>query len=364
MNDATINTGEPLTSTAMSANCSPSSTASPPSGAPTTCEGIRPHLTEEPGRSSKVDDYHDAEWGICWTTLETTSRRWLAFTVHLTQLLNTPREFRLPKWLVVLYYPNQPERKQTMKLKIIDTAHHRNGVAGSPFDVVLFKVQREQGVKVGVLFDDPGVCAVLDVTLLAAGDIAFGSNTWRGDDYEPVASPGHRPRPRKRPGGRHDRRCVHPAAHRSVRRRPASLLRRRRVHQPDRPSHGRHALDRRDRRGLSLRVCLAGKHYLAELNDQPIAGKETPMTYALACINPFLAARRRRLVAIPDGAEAAGARQACPQGADRPGDPLQRRLLRRHADVAAGRGRGHRPALRHRLQVPQLRRRAGARTTS
>ena len=43
-----------------------------------------------------------------------------------------------------------------MKLKIIDTAHHRNGVAGSPFDVVLFKVQREQGVKVGVLFDDRG----------------------------------------------------------------------------------------------------------------------------------------------------------------------------------------------------------------
>ena len=43
-----------------------------------------------------------------------------------------------------------------MKLKILDTAHHRNGVAGSPFDVVLFKVQRDPGVKVGILFDDPG----------------------------------------------------------------------------------------------------------------------------------------------------------------------------------------------------------------
>jgi hypothetical protein len=73
-----------------------------------------------------------------------------------------------------------------MKLKILDTAHHRNGVAGTPFDVVLFKVVREQGVKVGILFDDPGHCAVLDVTLLSADDIAFGSNSWRGDDFEPV----------------------------------------------------------------------------------------------------------------------------------------------------------------------------------
>jgi hypothetical protein len=72
-----------------------------------------------------------------------------------------------------------------MKLKILDTARHRNGVAGAPFDVVLFKVLREQGVKVGILFDDSGYCAVLDVTMLAAGDIAFGSNSWRGDDYEP-----------------------------------------------------------------------------------------------------------------------------------------------------------------------------------
>ena len=41
-----------------------------------------------------------------------------------------------------------------MKLKILDTAHHRNGVAGAPFDVVLFDVQREPGVKVAVLFDE------------------------------------------------------------------------------------------------------------------------------------------------------------------------------------------------------------------
>ncbi len=56
-----------------------------------------------------------------------------------------------------------------MKLKIIDHSRHRNGVAGAPFEVVLFQVQREPGCKVGILFDDPGYCAILDVALLAAG---------------------------------------------------------------------------------------------------------------------------------------------------------------------------------------------------
>jgi hypothetical protein len=72
-----------------------------------------------------------------------------------------------------------------MKLTIIDIAHHRNGVAGTPFDVVLFKERgRATPTRVGILFDDPGSCAVLDVAKLAQGDIAFGSNSWRGDDYE------------------------------------------------------------------------------------------------------------------------------------------------------------------------------------
>jgi uncharacterized protein (UPF0261 family) len=72
-----------------------------------------------------------------------------------------------------------------MKLKILHAAYHRNGVAGAGFDVALFKVTGEQGRKVAILFDTPGHCAVLDVTLLATGDIAFGSNSWRGDHFEP-----------------------------------------------------------------------------------------------------------------------------------------------------------------------------------
>ncbi len=73
-----------------------------------------------------------------------------------------------------------------MRIKTLATAHHRNGVAGAPFDVILFKEYGQgAGRKVGIVFDEPGYCAVLDIDLLAAGDIAFASNSWRGDNYEP-----------------------------------------------------------------------------------------------------------------------------------------------------------------------------------
>ncbi len=72
-----------------------------------------------------------------------------------------------------------------MKLKIIAIAHHRNGVAGMPFDVALFKERGGEGsLKVGILFEEPNHCAILDVAKLAEGDIAFGSNSWRYDNYE------------------------------------------------------------------------------------------------------------------------------------------------------------------------------------
>ena len=71
------------------------------------------------------------------------------------------------------------------KLKIISVARHRNGVAGAPFDVVLFRDYGSEGSrKVAIVFDEPTYCAVLDIAKLAAGDIAFGSNSWRGDHYE------------------------------------------------------------------------------------------------------------------------------------------------------------------------------------
>jgi hypothetical protein len=72
-----------------------------------------------------------------------------------------------------------------MKLTIIDIAHHRNGICGIPFAVVLFTDTGSEGSrKVAILFEQEGHCAVLDVDKLAQGDIAFGSNSWRGDRFE------------------------------------------------------------------------------------------------------------------------------------------------------------------------------------
>jgi hypothetical protein len=74
-----------------------------------------------------------------------------------------------------------------MKFKhIISAAHHRNGVGGAPFDVVLFKEADKGGSrKVAILLEPVSFCGVLGVDKLAAGDIAIGSNCWRGDRYEP-----------------------------------------------------------------------------------------------------------------------------------------------------------------------------------
>ena len=73
-----------------------------------------------------------------------------------------------------------------MQLRIIAIDQHRNGICGTPFDVALFEdAGPEASRKAAILFPEEGRCAVLDVAKLAAGDIAFGSNSWRGDHYEP-----------------------------------------------------------------------------------------------------------------------------------------------------------------------------------
>ena len=64
--------------------------------------------------------------------------------------------------------------------------HHRNGVAGAPFDVVLFTDHGPHGSrKLGIVFEAAYYVAVFDLAKLAAEDIAFGSNSWRGDQFEP-----------------------------------------------------------------------------------------------------------------------------------------------------------------------------------
>ena len=69
---------------------------------------------------------------------------------------------------------------------ILDISFHRNGICGAPFHVVLFDdIGDEASRKVGIVFDEPNHVAVLDVAKLADGNIIFGQNSWRGDNYEP-----------------------------------------------------------------------------------------------------------------------------------------------------------------------------------
>lgn len=72
-----------------------------------------------------------------------------------------------------------------MRIDIIEIAYHRNGICGAPFYAVLFD-DEDDSRKVAILFDHEAHCAVLDVDKLHDGDIAFGSNSWRGDRYEPA----------------------------------------------------------------------------------------------------------------------------------------------------------------------------------
>ncbi len=76
------------------------------------------------------------------------------------------------------------------RIQVRAISPHRNGVGGAPFHVVLFDEDKssdpaDRGHKVGIVFEDPWHTAVLAVERLARGDIAFGSNSWRGDEYEP-----------------------------------------------------------------------------------------------------------------------------------------------------------------------------------
>ena len=71
-----------------------------------------------------------------------------------------------------------------MKVDILQYAYHRNGIGGAPFDVVLFRALEGTNM-LAIVFEEPNHVAVLDVDKLVRGDIAFLSNSWRGDMFEP-----------------------------------------------------------------------------------------------------------------------------------------------------------------------------------
>jgi len=71
---------------------------------------------------------------------------------------------------------------QITPINVKKVAHHRNGVGGQPFWVVLFKDGKRN--MMAVAFEDqPESIAVLDTDLLAQGNIKFGENSWRHETY-------------------------------------------------------------------------------------------------------------------------------------------------------------------------------------
>lgn len=69
---------------------------------------------------------------------------------------------------------------------IESVAHHRNGVFGAPFHVVLFTATETAGPDVAIVFENEAHCAVLRLNETADGNIDFANgNSWRGDLYEP-----------------------------------------------------------------------------------------------------------------------------------------------------------------------------------
>lgn len=69
--------------------------------------------------------------------------------------------------------------------KIDKMAHHRNGVSGQSFTVVMFENAGNKAPMLAVVFDDTDKhVAVFDFNLLKQGVIEFGPNSFRGDNYE------------------------------------------------------------------------------------------------------------------------------------------------------------------------------------
>ncbi len=71
-------------------------------------------------------------------------------------------------------------------MKIITADYHRNGVGGEPFWVAIVETKGGDWPKRCLVHRAQGAgrCFVLDLDKAAAGDIAFGSNSWRGDRFE------------------------------------------------------------------------------------------------------------------------------------------------------------------------------------
>lgn len=73
-------------------------------------------------------------------------------------------------------------------MKVKSVAFHRNGVSGKPFYVMLAKGEGRDLVIIRPYVTNPedegAECYVLDIGLLAEGNIKFGENSFRGDVFQ------------------------------------------------------------------------------------------------------------------------------------------------------------------------------------
>lgn len=69
-------------------------------------------------------------------------------------------------------------------LTIVESDYHRNGVGGMGFHIALVDDAGEGDTKLVIMFDQQYYTAVLSLDKLKNGDIAFGSNSYRGDRFD------------------------------------------------------------------------------------------------------------------------------------------------------------------------------------
>lgn len=72
------------------------------------------------------------------------------------------------------------------EIAIQEVSWHRNGISGEGFYAVRFQWGVSGSVEnfIATVFDAPGHCAVLSLDRMNKSGVAFGENSWRGDEIE------------------------------------------------------------------------------------------------------------------------------------------------------------------------------------
>ncbi len=77
-------------------------------------------------------------------------------------------------------FMHQPEDRQVVIERV---TYHRNGISGNGFFAILFR-QFNNTPMLGVVFDEEGSVACFNRSLIGEGQIDFGQNSFRGDEFE------------------------------------------------------------------------------------------------------------------------------------------------------------------------------------